>query len=80
MIAGRKWLDEKFLPYFGPVALLALIYTVLVLFGLQVRGHMCTNAAQACVHVVYLLARHVSLLAAAPWLRHCMSACVCVNT
>ncbi len=35
-IAGRKWLEEKFLPWFGPVALLALIYTVLVLFGLQV--------------------------------------------
>jgi ACR3 family arsenite efflux pump ArsB len=35
-IMGRKWLEEKFLPWFGPVALLALIYTVLVLFGLQV--------------------------------------------
>lgn len=35
-IAGREWLEKKFLPWFGPVALLALIYTVLVLFGLQV--------------------------------------------
>ena len=28
---------EVFMKYFGPVALLALVYTVIVLFGLQGR-------------------------------------------
>jgi ACR3 family arsenite transporter len=36
-LKGRDWLDKKFLPWFGPLALLALVYTVLVLFALQ--GH-----------------------------------------
>jgi ACR3 family arsenite efflux pump ArsB len=39
-IMGREWLEKKFLPWFGPVALLALIYTVLVLFGLQVGAQL----------------------------------------
>ena len=34
-IKGRTWLEKKFLPRFGPVALVALVYTVLVLFALQ---------------------------------------------
>ncbi|KAI9026988.1 arsenical-resistance protein [Hyaloraphidium curvatum] len=35
LIFSRSWLDKKFLPYFGPVALLALVYTVIVLFASQ---------------------------------------------
>ena len=27
-LAGRRWFDKRFMPYFGPVALLALVYTV----------------------------------------------------
>ena len=27
-VAGRRWFDKRFMPYFGPVALLALVYTV----------------------------------------------------
>jgi ACR3 family arsenite transporter len=34
---GRERFDRKFMPYFGPVALLGLIYTVVVMFSLQ--GH-----------------------------------------
>jgi arsenite transporter len=36
-LKGREWLvlDRTFLPWFAPVALLALVYTVLVLFALQ---------------------------------------------
>jgi len=36
-IFGEKWYNEKFMPWFGPVALLSLIYTIIVLFALQ--GH-----------------------------------------
>ena len=35
-VAGRKWLDTKFLPWFGPVALVALVYTIVILYALQV--------------------------------------------
>ena len=42
---GREWLEKKFLPWFGPVALLALIYTVLVLFGLQVGAQLLSVSA-----------------------------------
>lgn len=35
-IKGRKWLDEKFMLYFGPLALVALVYTIIILFALQV--------------------------------------------
>lgn len=37
-LKGRKWLDEVFLPLVGPLALLALLYTIIVLFALQVRS------------------------------------------
>lgn len=36
-LKGRDWLDRTFLPWFGPISLLALVYTVLVLFALQGR-------------------------------------------
>lgn len=34
---GEKWYNTKFLPWFGPVALISLLYTIIVLFALQ--GH-----------------------------------------
>ena len=34
---GRDWYDNKFAPRIGPIALLALLYTIFVLFALQ--GH-----------------------------------------
>lgn len=36
-LKGREWYDRRFMPRFGPLALLALIYTVWVMFALQ--GH-----------------------------------------
>ena len=36
-LKSREWYDKKFMPYFGPLALLALIYTIWVMFALQ--GH-----------------------------------------
>ena len=35
--AGEKWYNEKFMKWFGPVALISLLYTIIVLFALQ--GH-----------------------------------------
>jgi ACR3 family arsenite transporter len=39
---GREWYEERFLPKIGPVALYGLLFTIVVLFGLQGReitGH-----------------------------------------
>ncbi|KAG6824625.1 hypothetical protein H0H92_006314 [Tricholoma furcatifolium] len=36
-LAGRRFLDTKFLPYFSPLALIGLLYTILVMFAYQ--GH-----------------------------------------
>lgn len=34
---GKERFEKRFMPYFGPVALLGLIYTIIVMFSLQ--GH-----------------------------------------
>lgn len=35
MATSRHWLETRFLPYFGPLALLGLLYTIFVLFAYQ---------------------------------------------
>jgi ACR3 family arsenite transporter len=35
VVTGAKFFHEKFLPSFGPVALLSLIYTIIVMFAVQ---------------------------------------------
>ncbi|CAI5496384.1 unnamed protein product [Closterium sp. Naga37s-1] len=34
-LVGAKWYDDKFLPWFGPTALLGLLFTIFVMFSLQ---------------------------------------------
>jgi len=34
-IKGREWLEKTFLPYFGPLALIGLLYTIFVIFAYQ---------------------------------------------
>ncbi|CAI7836090.1 unnamed protein product, partial [Closterium sp. NIES-54] len=34
-LVGAKWYDEKFLPWFGPTALIGLLFTIFVMFSLQ---------------------------------------------
>jgi ACR3 family arsenite transporter len=41
-VAGKEFLDKKFLPVFGPVALVGLLYTILVLFAYQ-GGNIVAN-------------------------------------
>ncbi|PIL36158.1 transporter [Ganoderma sinense ZZ0214-1] len=36
-LTSRRFFEEKFLPYFGPLALLGLLYTIVVMFAYQ--GH-----------------------------------------
>ena len=35
VVMGRRWLEDRFLPIFGPLALLGLLYTIFVLFAYQ---------------------------------------------
>ncbi|KAF5351621.1 hypothetical protein D9756_007440 [Leucocoprinus leucothites] len=37
LCAGKQFLEKKFLPFFSPIALLGLLYTIIVLFAYQ--GH-----------------------------------------
>ena len=34
-LTSRHWLETRFLPYFGPLALVGLLYTIFVLFAYQ---------------------------------------------
>ncbi|CAK0787439.1 hypothetical protein CVIRNUC_010659 [Coccomyxa viridis] len=44
---GKENFDTRFMPYFGPVALLGLIYTIIVMFSLQ--GHqVISNIGDVC--------------------------------
>ena len=47
---GKENFDTKFMPYFGPVALLGLIYTIIVMFSLQGHQVGCKNWADCDRH------------------------------
>lgn len=34
-LSSRRWLEQRFMPWFGPLALLALLYTIVALFAAQ---------------------------------------------
>lgn len=50
-LAGHDWYNQRFLPVFGPVALLALLYTIFVMFALQGRRVLSEIGAVARVAV-----------------------------
>ncbi|KAF8072455.1 acr3 [Scenedesmus sp. PABB004] len=63
---SRRWLDESFLPWFGPVALLGLIYTVFVMFACQgsaIVGQVGSVARVAVPMLIYFLLMFSSSLA-----------------
>ncbi len=49
---GEKWYNEKFMPWFGPVALISLIYTIIVLFALQ--GHQVGAINAQCELIAHV--------------------------
>lgn len=66
-VKGRAWLDGTFLPKIGPLALVALVYTVVVLFGLQGARVMADlgNVARVAVPMCMYFA---AMWAGALWL------------
>jgi len=48
-VKGREWLDHTFIPYFSPIALLSLLYTIVIMFASQ--GEKITHQALSVVRV-----------------------------
>ncbi|KAI9304579.1 arsenical-resistance protein [Cunninghamella echinulata] len=46
-LKGSTWYDQIFLPHFGPLALIGLIYTIIVMFANQGR-HIIENIGSVC--------------------------------
>jgi len=43
LTAGRRWFEESFMPWFGPWALIGLLYTIVVMFAAQVWVWVCES-------------------------------------
>jgi ACR3 family arsenite transporter len=55
-VKSKAWFDHKFMPYFGPCALLGLLYTIVVMFAAQdVLGQVGSVARVAVPMLVYFL-------------------------
>jgi len=69
-LAGRKWFETKFMPYFGPTALLALVYTIIVMFASQgdkIVGEIGNVARVAVPMTIYFFIMFFSSLAISWW-------------
>eukprot|EP00884_Botryococcus_braunii_P015178 jgi/Botrbrau1/23661/Bobra.55_2s0044.1 len=52
---GRRWLDTKFMPYFGPMALVGLLYTIFIMFSSQSHAIISNIGAVARTAVPMVL-------------------------
>jgi ACR3 family arsenite transporter len=53
--AGRKWFEGKFMPWFGPWALIGLLYTIVVMFASQGKAIVTQLGGVARVAVPMLV-------------------------
>lgn len=57
-LTSRRWFDERFMPLFGPLALLGLLYTIVVMFaaqGDQIIGQIGSVARVALPMLAYFI-------------------------
>jgi ACR3 family arsenite efflux pump ArsB len=53
-IKSKEWLDKRFMPWFGPCALLGLLYTIVVMFASQdILGQIGNVARVAVPMLIY---------------------------
>lgn len=48
-VTSKEWLNKKFMPWFGPCALLGLLYTIIVMFASQDIISQIGNVARVAV-------------------------------
>lgn len=48
-LASKSWFEQRFMPYFGPCALLGLLYTTLIMFAAQDILSQIGNVARVAV-------------------------------
>lgn len=69
-IKGKEWFERRFMPYFGPCALLGLLYTIVVMFAAQDIISQAANVARVAVPMfVYFVIMFVLSLAVSYWCR-----------
>lgn len=59
-LKGREWYDKKFMLYFGPLALVALLYTIWVMFALQ--GHQVIDNIGSVFRVAVPMLLYFSIM------------------
>jgi ACR3 family arsenite transporter len=53
-VKSKEWLDKRFMPWFGPCALLGLLYTIVVMFASQdILGQIGNVARVAVPMLIY---------------------------
>jgi ACR3 family arsenite transporter len=65
-IAGREWLEQKFVPFISPLALIALLWIIFAIFAIQ-GHHIIDNIGSVCrvavpMVIYFVLMFSVSLL------------------
>lgn len=76
-LKSRAWFDHTFMPYFGPCALLGLLYTTLIMFAAQdILGQVGSVARVAVPMLLYFLSMFALSLAVSVKLRMPYSAAV----
>ena len=59
-LKGKKWLEDRFLPYFCPLSLIALLYTIVIMFSTQ--AEKITHQAISVIRVAIPLLLYFGIM------------------